>query len=255
MSKRLLIIILFALIIFIFSLILWHFYWNNFTPEIFSSLGQYYSGSIGIIITLFFAIIALTTYLHQVKINNKLMFENSFFKLLTIYERLADGMDLSKYVSGVPDTSNFKGKNSFDHLYKSLEGVYLSGFYAIKYRIGNDITDKFSEDKKRRILNSLKEAIDVFNFEFKNEISNYFSLINNIIKFVDQQEFLNIEEKKFYIDMFKSELSHNEILLIYYYALFSEKLKNLIKQYNFLENIILEELIDKNNSDHRRLYD
>lgn len=68
-SKHLLLI---SLMFIFLSALLWHFFWNYYTPGALSDFGQFYSETIGIILAIGAAVaasvIAYKTYNQQVKV-------------------------------------------------------------------------------------------------------------------------------------------------------------------------------------------
>ena len=112
------------------------------------------------------------------------MFENSFYNILE---------SLRLHVNGFSDSSsgyNFQGQECFK-VYKD----YLN--------------NKLDEEKDQG------DAYLLFYNKFNNEMSIYFRLLYNLIKFVDSSK--NVPElKKTYVDIVRANLSDDEVFIIYY---------------------------------------
>lgn len=81
-------------------------------------------------------------------------------------------------------------------------------------------------------------------------VSHYFRYTYNILKFC--HEYWNTSENdinylitKKYLKIFQSQLSSNELILIYYNSLSFSKMKELIALYNFLDDLTIDFLLSK----------
>ena len=67
-------------------------------------------------------------------------------------------------------------------------------------------------------------------------LGHYFRHIENLLKFIDSAQF---SDKTLFFDIFRSQLSTYELIVIFYACLWSEKseLKLLVEKYKLLINI------------------
>jgi len=102
--------------------------------------------------------------------------------------------------------------------------------------------DGISDDIKH------KKRYDEFYDKYFFLLGHYFRFVYNIIKYVDNQEQFDYKTKKEnYINLLQAQISTDEMGLIFYNAIFSEKAKikstgelkfhKLLEDYKFLENI------------------
>lgn len=76
---------------------------------------------------------------------------------------------------------------------------------------------------------------------------------------MEQKVFLTEPEKRFYINLIRAKISGYELLLLFYNYLSDrghKYFKPLVEKYSLHHNIneIESELIDKSNTDHKKLY-
>lgn len=77
----------------------------------------------------------------------------------------------------------------------------------------------------------------------QNQLGHYFRSLYNILKFVDQSP---IDNKKFYTDFLRAQLSSSELLSIFYNAnsdMGRDKLLPLINKYNLLKHLDKDEIV------------
>ena len=83
----------------------------------------------------------------------------------------------------------------------------------------------------------INEAYNKFFTKLQHQIDHYFGNLYTIINFVDKSQF---DDKKFYSDIIRSQLSPYELVLLFYYGL-SEKSKEgfypLVNSYSLLKNL------------------
>ena len=105
--------------------------------------------------------------------------------------------------------------------------------------------------------------------KYHNQLGHYFRHLYHILKFVevnqideinqiekDSKNYIeNIEsiKKKYlrYVNFIQAQMSSGELLILFYNGLCFVEMKKLIHEFNFLENLALEDLISSN---HRDLY-
>jgi len=101
---------------------------------------------------------------------------------------------------------------------------------------------------KTKTTNKLEAAYGLFFQRYHYVIGHYFRHLYHLINFVQQfensQPALRGFSKK-YIDFIQAQMSSYEMMLLFYNAISFPKLLKLLITYNFLENLAVEDLIDK----------
>ncbi|OGT19417.1 MAG: hypothetical protein A2522_02785 [Gallionellales bacterium RIFOXYD12_FULL_53_10] len=154
-------------------------------------------------------------------------FERTFFELLRFYNEIVDGFVTE---------SNWLASRVFNQPERSPG-------------LGRDALLSYCGQFKRRLLlhmeeNQDEEQLEAINkvwLEYykdkQNQLGHWFRSLYNILKFVDQS---GIENKKFYTDLLRAQLSSPELLAIYYNAnsdMGRDKLLPLIDKYNLLKHL------------------
>ena len=104
----------------------------------------------------------------------------------------------------------------------------------------------------------MKEEINVIYEEFFAEyqpyVGPYFRHLYQVVKLVDQSDFLKeFEAKKFYTNLIRAQLSSDELGLFFYNCLSDRgaKFKDLVEKYALFKDMSFEVLL---NAEHRNLY-
>ena len=198
-------------------------------------VGQF-GDSFGFINTLFsgsaFISLVITIYLQQQDMKNskkeieKQNFENTFFKMLELYNNVAKDLILERPKEYTGDCSpagmeeflyinykikekqlfrgekDFKGKEVIAELLK-IYTFYIKVFYK-------EIVNKYSNKVDYRIV-----LYEDFHKEFENIISHYFETIYQILRFINNS---HIENKEDYANLFKAQFTKSELELLFYYG-------------------------------------
>ncbi|MBU2554942.1 MAG: putative phage abortive infection protein [Bacteroidetes bacterium] len=114
-----------------------------------------------------------------------------------------------------------------------------------QYQISKDYWEQVHETKT---VNKLEASYGLFFQRYHYVIGHYFRHLYHLINFVHQFEnsksdFKGISKK--YIDFIQAQMSSYEMMLLFYNAISFPKLLKLLITYNFLENLAVEDLIDK----------
>ena len=158
----------------------------------------------------------------QKKTLQKQNFESSFFQLLTMHSEIVNSMVIRKGVDG-----EYFGRECFGYMLRRLRGVYMG---------------------------TPKQFYEKFFLEFQPYVGHYFRHLYNVVKFVDQSDFLKeFEAKKFYTNLIRAQLSSDELGLLFYNCLSKRgaKFKDLVEKYALLEDMPSRVLIKE---EHRKLY-
>lgn len=135
--------------------------------------------------------------------------ETLFFSLLDLYSKIKSELD----------------KNSKLNDY----------FASFKEDLFNDFV--FDENCKKCFTNTVAKYEEIY-FTRKEKLSQYFKLVYRIIKIIDESE-IKQEEKFKYVKIFRSQLSENEMIAIYYnsHSKVSGQLYLFIIRYNLLKHL------------------
>jgi hypothetical protein len=160
-------------------------------------------------------------------------FENKFFQLIGLQNDIVNSIEQE---IDIATDRKMKGRDSFRIFYRMLRQNY-------------DIRKRKSEMDEEKLIN---EAYwDLFQ-NIQGKVGHYFRTLYNIIKFVKNS---HIEEKKFYTNLVRAQLSSYELLLLFYNCLSElgiEKFKPLIEEFALLKTVPLEELL---HDQHIHFYD
>ena len=150
-------------------------------------------------------------------------FEDSFFQLLRFHVDIVGSLKIG----------SLTGRDCFAHLVADLRNLY-----------NNAESNKGISHLWRKLAETYLRSAD-----------HYFYHLYNTVKFVDQHPFLqNFKEKKHYTDLIRSQLSSDELGLVFYNCLSDRgaKFKSLVETYSLFEVMNLNVLLDET---HRNLYD
>jgi Putative phage abortive infection protein len=150
----------------------------------------------------------------QNKSTQKQNFESTFFQLLRMFTDLTEHLDV-----GIPPDQVYRGKDVFVLLQQKMaralktirqEGTAEPTFLQVYSRVY---------------------------YAHENDLGHYFRSLYTILKFVEQSD---AENKKFYANILRAQLSNSELELLLYNGLSphgSEKLKPLLEKYEFFDNL------------------
>lgn len=153
-------------------------------------------------------------------------FENTFFAMLTLFGEIVSSTEIDNNITKIT-----RGRPCFVLLMGRLYGPYDSNFNNL--------------DRKKEF-----ELIEYFHSENQSYLTHYFYYLKSILKFIDSS---TIDNKSFYIDLVRSQLSNHELILIFYYSFFIEKaeLQGLIKKYSLFKEFPFYLLL--NQEEHSKL--
>ena len=227
-------------------------------------IGQF-GDSFGFINTLFsgsaFISLVITIYLQQQDMKNskkeieKQNFENTFFKMLELYNNVAkdlilerpkkytgdcfpDGMEEFLYINyKIKEKQLFRGEKDFKGKEVIAELLKIYTFYIkVFYK---EIVNKYSNKVDYRIV-----LYEDFHKEFENIISHYFETIYQILRFINNS---HIENKEDYANLFKTQFSKSELELLFYYGtskIAKKSSTGLFIKYEFFEYLPLNNIDD-----------
>lgn len=152
-------------------------------------------------------------------------FERTFFELLRLYNEIVGAFAIKPRVLSP----------SFQALQQSPE-------------FGRDVLSTYRNELRKRLtvwiphfkeedLNTISSVWLGFYKDKQHQLGHYFRSLYNILKFIDQSK---LENKKFYADILRAQLSDAELVIIFYNAnsdFGREKLLPLIEKYNLLKHL------------------
>jgi len=159
-------------------------------------------------------------------------FENTFFQLLSLYEKTAQTMP--------PHIA--MGRLSFQQHFQSLGGPYTDTL-----KRGN------IADGERLIETVYGEVAK----NFPHELAGYFNSVNQLLKLVETS---SVEDQSFYAEILRAQLSKYELLLLFYHCLIPEnkKFKSRIEKFAVFRYLHQHELLDRKHgligTPHKKLY-
>lgn len=152
------------------------------------------------------------------------MFESTFFQMLRLFTDITQQIDLQR-TEGASQVIT-KGKDVFPVFLKRLRNEYnppAKAFYG---------------------EHDFQAAYEAFYQEHNSELGHYFRTIYNIVKFVDRSE---MENKNFYTNILRAQLSDAEVGLLFHNGLSPRgraKFKPLIEKYGLLKNVSDQDILD-----------
>lgn len=201
----------------------------------------------------------------KIKVRGQEFFRMGAFVLQNLFESMEYGRychsydpdDIKEQMRYTDEYSEnyYEGRDgnlySFD--YKTLKEESKFCFLNDKYKITKDEFDNYKHK-------TIAEKIDFIYRRFFNvheECGNYFRHLYRILYFVKQSESEDLEEakdeevkqeiSKRYLDLaqfVQAQMSTRELLMVFYNCFSFPKLKEMLIQYNILENLTVEKLID-----------
>lgn len=155
-------------------------------------------------------------------------FDNKFFQMITLFNEIRKGISINRAVS--------------DPYYIDETGVQF--FHRLSIRIWDSFNsnDSIFYSLPERNLERLNLVYQTFYFYQKSILSHYFINLYNIVKIVDENKLLDLEQKKNYIRIIRAQLSQYELVILAYNGMseFGKNFYPLINKYELLQNIDLD---------------
>ena len=166
----------------------------------------------------------------QLKAAEDQSFENTFFRLLELHNTIVDSIDLRRDGHEISH-----GRDCFNAFYARLKTVYTSR----KKNSPNETDDV-----------TLEIAYQEFWSRYQSDLGHYFRFLFNVIRFI-QKDSLGDD---FYIKLLRSQLSDQELLLLFYNCLSTQgrKFKTFAEEFALFDNMPIGLLL---NPDHANRFD
>lgn len=156
-------------------------------------------------------------------------FENSFFNLLSSHTSIVSEIEMrDKHVISKILSS---GRNCFEIFYRHLKSTY--------------------QEVKSTPIERINDAYESHYINHQKFVGHYFRNIYNIVKYIDSS---NINNKQFYVNLLRAQLSSMELINLFYNCLSEygkEQFKPLVEKYALLENMDFSLLFEDT---HKSLY-
>jgi hypothetical protein len=140
-------------------------------------------------------------------------FETTFFQMLSLHNEIINAMEIAQH-----QRPTITGRVCFAALLSRL-----------KEQVPGDSADAAN----------WMTAYDAFSANYQNQLGHYFRLLYNIIKFVDRSDG-EFEQKKFYSNLVRAQLSDSELRLLFYNCLSKwgiDKFKPLVEKFALLKTL------------------
>lgn len=226
-------------------------------------------------------------FIQQNETLKKQRFENTFFQLLRLHNDIVDKLKIKavdgetytnrefflgaiidlKYRSNceyfkysalikleAPEISRFKSNREEVHdFFQKLEKEEITNLK----RLTNLDIDNFISEPIQNKEDNIQKEYEIFFHRVQYNLGHYFRNLYHIYKYVHVTELIEPNEKQFYCNIVRAQLSTDELVLIFYNALtpinyYSNKpnlgypnFKYLIDKYDILQNMNDRLLLDK----------
>lgn len=221
---------------------------GSINTQVFSNIGGFLAGSVGIIFTfggLFFLYLTLKAqremFIEQQKFVKKQQevleqqrFETTFFNMLNLLKKIQEDITFKSMIliENKPKDLSFKGRDGFEKFFEDLNGRFNNSFGS---EINDEILRNMSLEEYSKFLNQI--YVEFFEI-YHNTLGAYFRLIFNIFKFVIH-EVAETEQIK-YFNILQAQFSSYELSLILYDSISKyagSKFRIWLDKQGFLENI------------------
>ena len=168
----------------------------------------------------------------QNKTSEKQRFENTFFQLLDVHNKIIIALE--------HPMGNSRGRKSFIFFHEELQHSYLTTKQQGKHKNENELINEVYKNVSN--INHISEWC---------QINHYFGNLYTIINFVHNE---SIVDKKFYTDIIRSQLSPHELVLLFYHCLNEKSTEGfypLVNSYSLLKDLNKSFLLDP---DHDEIY-
>lgn len=154
-------------------------------------------------------------------------FENSFFRVLTVFGEIVGAIDLVSAKHG-----RTVGRDCFKNFYERFKD---------RFQVLRNDRDNLSLSDAEVAAKAYRQFYE----EVQGDVGHYFRTLYNLVKLVDRS---TVGDKHFYTNLIRAQLSNQETLLLFYNCSSGaglEKFKPLIEKYALLKNMPREQLVSK----------
>lgn len=163
----------------------------------------------------------ILTIIWQIKNDNsgkinaqRLQFENTFFNMTQTFEHIVDGLTIERIDLQGTDTNAL-----FSNYYNVQEDQANNNSVNAKEIKGRAVFEYIYQQRKLEGM-ILKEAIEdsgitPYEIALKGILDHYYRYLYRILKFIDETDLIDEQQKYRYSSMFRAQLSEFELVLIY----------------------------------------
>jgi len=217
-------------------------------------------------------------FITQNKTSRLQLFDNTFFNMLKVLQELRKEISIDSYEFGLCYNDNtveskiINGKTFFEFAHKDFECLWKKE-YKGEEEFGSTPYDLHNSDYEyeshpssngktidKSIEQHLKDITDlkypIFWKKYANYLGDYFRNLYHILKYISneksrekkdivdetEKEIINQNYKK-YADILQSQMSYSELFFIFYNAQKYKKMKPYIKEFDFVENLTIKNLL------------
>lgn len=233
----------FIIIVVASAILLSFYFWNSEGKANLSQLGDFLSGTLGLLLTVIFAVIAYYTYKQQVSTTQRQSFDDKFIKMLELH------IGYSKTVKYKNEAApNREGYETFRYLYEEFRRMYERSIWPP--------ADIDLPADKNTGLTKIQNTYEEFNNKYIEITGPFIKHIYYLLRYIDDNRFVNEVEKIHYAKMVRTEISQYEALILFYAGLSKRgypTLKPLLENYSILSQVkhVKDKLI---NAEHLTLY-
>lgn len=166
-------------------------------------------------------------------------FENTFFQMLSVHNRIIEGIDLGSQYEGEPP---FHGRDCFKEYFR---------------RLNNHIRDAENAHGPTP-LQKIQTGYRVYWEKSRQDLGHYYRFLYNFIRYVDQANLPQLkydeaDPKVKYTRIIRAQLSDFELALIFYNALGDHggKFRDYVGKYDLLDNLTQDIMERPHDLDHR----
>lgn len=209
-------------------------------------------------------------------------FESTFFNMLKVHQELKNNISFNtentiireyepiSFESTVPlkKGTQVVGKHFFDVVSNDFQKLYKHFPHDNpNYHISKELDDKlenigfgikFEEPTCKNKIKEIKYKYDVIFENYASYLGDYFRNLYHILKFIstkkrkelnvtkNKEDQVHIEEKfKQYADILQSQMNFSELQLTFYNSLKFRKLRKLVLEFDFVENLHSSNLLSQ----------
>lgn len=155
-------------------------------------------------------------------------FEATFFQWLGLHHKIVESLRLREH----------ENRKVFEHLHSETNGQYQN---SMRSRFNQELNDfgRAWTEKKGFDLEIVKQAYYGIYSSYRGHLAHYFRNLYNIVRFIDQAEGLNADQRRFYTNIVRAQLSSFELALLFYNGLseWGSKFKGLMEKYGLFNNL------------------
>ena len=212
-----------------------------------SEFGSFLGGYVGVMFSIVSTLLLIYTVIDQHIERQKAWTTDKFYKMLEFHNNIVNQLSVAHIDTRKKDRSN--GRRAFvifkiqiNRLLKLIEGlnakekwnldkdqklniVYMVFYYGIDKEWVEFLQDKIKEDITADLLRTILDKILSQIEEDENlklgrtnqtSLSAYFRNMYNLIKFVDNDKYLDKDEKKDLITIYRAQLSNPELYVLFF---------------------------------------